>query len=176
MWSLCVESKLTLADQCYPMCSCVAALNCNWSSGKWFGKDWLDMRTCGNSIALYHASEHGVVADWSFPNLCWIKFQVCCISNSLVCLLHQVLQMGVLYLLKETSLEIGIVRPRSYMKAVTPLPALLFDSLAKQHIYLWWPQRTSRWEASWKNVTLICKFSWFQSLVQSDPQTLEFPL
>lgn len=58
--------------------------------------------------------------------------------------------MGVLSLLKETSLEIGIVRPRSYMKAVIQLLALLFDSLAKQHIYLWWPQRTSRWEASWK--------------------------
>lgn len=58
--------------------------------------------------------------------------------------------MGALYLLKETLLEIGTVRARSYMKAVTLLLALLFDSLAKQHIYLWWPQRTSRWEASWK--------------------------
>lgn len=77
--------------------------------------------------ALYHAGEHDVVADWSFPKLRWIKFQVCCMSNSLVCPLHQVLQMEALYLLKETSLEIGIVRPRSCMKAVIRLLALLFE-------------------------------------------------
>lgn len=71
-------------------------------------------------------------------------------SNSLVRPLHQVLQMEALYLLKETSLEIGIVRPRSCMKAIIRLLALLFDSLAKQHICLWWPPRTSRWEASRK--------------------------
>lgn len=150
MWSLFVESKLTLAEQCYPVCSCVTALNCNRSSGGGFGEDWLDVRTCGNPIALYHAGEHGGVTDWNFLNLCWIKFQVCYMSNSLDCPLHQVLQMGALYLLKETSLEIGIVRPRSCMRAVIQLLALLFDSLAKQHIYLWWPQRTSRWEANWR--------------------------
>lgn len=49
-WSLYVESKLTLAEQCYPVCSCVTALNCNWSSGEWFGKDWLDVRTCGKPL------------------------------------------------------------------------------------------------------------------------------
>lgn len=45
--------------------------------------------------------------------------------------------MGVLYLQKETLLETGIVRPRSYMKAVTRLLAWLSDSLAKLHTYLW---------------------------------------
>lgn len=58
--------------------------------------------------------------------------------------------MGALYLQKEISLETGTVRPRSYMKAVTQLLALLSDSLARLHICSWWPQRTSRWEVNRK--------------------------
>lgn len=68
---------------------------------------------------------------------CWVVFQMCRMSNSLVCPRHQVLQMGALCLRKETSLETGTARPRSSTRAVIQLLALLSDSLAKQRICLW---------------------------------------
>lgn len=74
--------------------------------------------------------------------------------------------MGALYSQKETSPETDIVRPRSYMKAVTRLLALLSGSLAKQHIYLWLPQRTLRWEFNWKKKEILAS----ESSVEQSPK------
>ena len=83
--------------------------------------------------------------------------------------------MGVLFSQRETSLETGTVRPRSYTKAVIRLLASLSDSPAKQRISLWWPRRTSRWDVIWQNMRLwLANCVGFGVWFGAVPKTLRF--